>query len=111
MNGMTRKRLFQGFICVQILSQASREPFFGSWLIEELSDLGYKLSPGTVYPILHSMEHEGLLKHYFENVEGKVRKYYVITQEGKLELQKARRYMAELADSIDHDPVSYSVSV
>ena len=103
MTGMTRKRLFQGFICLHILNQANNEPFFGSWLIEELSEIGYKLSPGTVYPILHSMEQEGLIVHHFENVDGKARKYYSITNDGRAELRQAHSYMLELTDSIAQD--------
>ena len=101
MAGMTRKRLFQGFICLHILHQANQAPFFGSWMINELSALGYKLSPGTLYPILHNLENEGLISHLYENVEGKIRKYYSITQIGYDELHHARHYLAELSDVIE----------
>jgi len=68
-------------------------------MIEELSEHGYKLSPGTLYPILH-LEKEGLLEHYDENVGGKIRKYYVITVAGKAELREAKKYLAELVREI-----------
>lgn len=100
MPGITRKRLFQGFICLHILHQADQAPFFGSWMIDELSCLGYKLSPGTLYPILHNLESEGLISHYYENVDGKIRKYYSITQTGYDELRQARHYLTELSDVI-----------
>jgi len=45
---------FLGFIKIHILYHASREPVYGLWLIEELERHGYRLSPGTLYPILHS---------------------------------------------------------
>lgn len=100
MTGLVNKRLFQGFICLHILHHASKEPVYGSWMIEELSKHGYKLSPGTLYPILHNLEKEGLIKHYDENVGGKIRKYYVITEAGKKELVEAKRYLAELVNEI-----------
>lgn len=59
-----------------------------------------KLSPGTLYPILHNLEKEGLIEHYDENVGGKIRKYYVITEAGKKELIEAKKYLAELVGEI-----------
>ena len=50
--------LFLGFVKVHILHHAAREPVYGLWLIEELAHHGYELSPGTLYPTLHSLERE-----------------------------------------------------
>ncbi len=100
MKGYVNKRLFQGFICLHILHHAGVNPFYGSWMIEELSNHGYTLSPGTLYPILHSLEKEGLVKHHVENVKGKIRKYYTITREGKAELDEAKKYLTELVREI-----------
>lgn len=94
------KRLFQGFICLHILHHADEAPVYGSWLLEELSEHGYKLSPGTLYPVLHSMEKEGLLEQYDENVNGKIRKYYKATKKGKEELKEAKKYLAELVGEL-----------
>jgi len=65
---------FLGFIKIHILHHASKEPVYGLWLIEELGHHGYKLSPGTLYPILHKLEEERLLKSYSENIGGKDKK-------------------------------------
>ncbi|GMQ64939.1 PadR family transcriptional regulator [Vallitalea maricola] len=100
MKNSISKRLFQGFICLHILHHASKEPIYGSWMLEELSEHGYKLSPGTLYPILHNLEKEGFINHYNEKVKGKIRKYYSITEEGKKELKESKRYLAELIAEI-----------
>jgi len=100
MNDYISKRLFQGFICLHILHHAKGQPIYGSWMIDELAEHGYKLSPGTIFPILHSLEKEGLIEHYNENVQGKIRKYYKITELGKMELIKAKKYLFELVDEI-----------
>ena len=100
MTSFVNKRLFQGFICLHILHHANKSPFYGSWIIEELSEHGYKLSPGTLYPILHNLEKEELIEHYNENVGGKIRKYYVITQAGQAELMEAKKYSVELVSEI-----------
>lgn len=100
MTGYVNKRLFQGFICLHIMHHANIEPFFGTWMIEELAEHGYKLSPGTMYPILHNLEKEGLLKQYSENFAGKIRKYYEITEVGRQELTEAKMYLKELVGEI-----------
>jgi DNA-binding PadR family transcriptional regulator len=84
------KHFLLGFLQVQILHLAAREPFFGLWLIEELGRRGHKLSPGTVYPILHAMEKRGLLSTSRAVVGGKVRKYYGVTAKGRQALKDAR---------------------
>ena len=76
---------------VHILYHASQEPAYGTWLIEELAEHGYKLSPGTLYPILHGLEEENLLSSYEEVINGKVRKYYAITAAGRKVLKTASK--------------------
>jgi len=94
------RKLFLGFISIHILHHSQKEPFYGSWMIEELEHHGYSMSAGTLYPILHSLEKDGLLSSIERNVEGKIRKYYEITEAGKLELIKAKKYLKELAREI-----------
>ncbi|RDC48195.1 PadR family transcriptional regulator, partial [Acinetobacter sp. RIT592] len=50
------RKIFLGFIHIHILHHAKKEPFYGSWMIEELKSHGYDISPGTLYPILKAME-------------------------------------------------------
>lgn len=94
------RKLFLGFIQIHILHHAQQEPFFGAWMIEELKEHGYQMSPGTLYPILHNMEASGLLNREDKIVEGKVRKYYSITTTGKKFLEEARRKAFELFKEI-----------
>lgn len=100
MNKYVTKRLFQGFICLHILHHAGIAPVYGNWLIEELAEHGYKLSPGTLYPILHNLEEETLLKSFEETIGGKIRKNYEITDEGRSELEEAKAYLSELVKEI-----------
>ena len=64
---------------------------------------GYDLSFGTLYPIFHRMEEQGYLESYKKNVEGKVRRYYKITKQGKNVLGKARKQAKELAEELFED--------
>ncbi len=61
---------------------------------------GYDMSPGTLYPLLHSMERSRLLEKEERRVEGKVRKYYKITELGEEVLGEARKKAYELFKEI-----------
>lgn len=94
------RKLFLGFMQIHILHHAKKEPFFGSWMIEELGEHGYSVSPGTLYPILHNLEEDGLLMKEDRVIEGKVRKYYSITDKGIEVLEEARKKAWELFKEI-----------
>lgn len=91
---------FLGFIKIHILHHAAKEPVYGLWLIEELGRHGYKLSPGTLYPILHKLEKENLLKSFSENFGGKIRKYYSTTPKGIKALTKIKEKINELVGEV-----------
>jgi DNA-binding PadR family transcriptional regulator len=96
------RELFLGFIKLHILYHAAREPVFGLELIAELARHGYSLSPGTLYPLLHRMQQQGLLRMQSRNVGGRIRKYYRTTASGKKLLgdgvAKARELFQEIRD-------------
>lgn len=92
-----------GFIKIHILYHASQERVYGLWIIEELKHHGYTISPGTLYPILHSLERDGLVRSSRQVVNGKIRKYYSITRKGVLTLNEARKKTGELLKEITVD--------
>jgi PadR family transcriptional regulator PadR len=94
---------FLGFIKIHILHHAAQEPVYGAWMMEELAHQGYNLSPGTLYPILHALEANGLLSREEQVVAGKVRKYYSATDEGQKALQEVRIKMRELVGEVLED--------
>jgi PadR family transcriptional regulator PadR len=100
------RSLFLSFIKLHILYHAGQGPVYGLWLIEELARHGYKLSPGTLYPTLHSLEEQGYLVSEKQVVEGKVRRYYHLTPQGATALAEARQKVAELAGEIMDEPGS-----
>ena len=97
---------FLGFVKIHILHHATEEPIYGLAIIEELQRHGYELSPGTLYPILHGMERDGYLEHYDKTVEGKARKYYTITHQGREALREAKEKIRELLDEVIDDSTS-----
>jgi len=79
-----------------VLVHASHEPIFGLAMMEELKHHGYRIGPGTLYPLLHGLERNGLLKSVLKSVEGRKRRVYRITAVGKMALEKARTKVDEL---------------
>ena len=65
-------------------------------MMEELKHHGYRIGPGTLYPLLHGMERGGLLKSEHKNVAGRRRRVYTITASGRKALAKARLKVDEL---------------
>ena len=70
---------------------------YGVEIIKELESHGYTISPGTLYPILHEMKNDGVLKLQKIIVNGKVRKIYKLTSKGSKTLEKLKRFVTELS--------------
>ena len=99
-NAKIFRDLMLGFVRIHLLYHASVEPIYGSGISAELASHGYRLSWGTLYPLLHSLEGEGLLAREDRVVDGKVRKYYKTTPLGRRALDEARRRALELVAEI-----------
>jgi PadR family transcriptional regulator, regulatory protein PadR len=94
------RHFFGGFVRLHILHHAAEETICGVGMIAELKRHGYKLGPGTLYPILHNLEQSGYLVAEAEVVEGKRRKNYRITTKGRKLLIDARAKLKELVDEV-----------
>lgn len=90
------RELFIGLIRIHVLIHAFHEPIFGQAMMKELTHHGYRIGPGTLYPLLHGMERGGLLKSDLKNVGGRRRRIYMITGPGKKALDQARVKVDEL---------------
>jgi DNA-binding PadR family transcriptional regulator len=88
--------LFTGLIRLHILHHACEGPIFGLGMIEELARHGYRLSPGTLYPIVHGLEKKGLLRSQRQQVNGKIRRVYSATPSGRKALEAAKQRVREL---------------
>jgi len=89
---LSSRDLMAGFVRLHVLNHANAGPIFGIGIIERLAFHGYVLSPGTLYPILHGLERDGLLLSR-EEIEGnRRRRIYEITDSGRkiLILSKVR---------------------
>ena len=93
---MRDRHLFAGLVRLHILHHASHGSVFGLGLMEELAHHGYKLSAGTLYPILHNMEKTGYLISTTEVVDGRNRRMYTATESGSAALQLGKDRVREL---------------
>ena len=91
-----RRELFYGLIRIHVLLHASHGPVFGLAMMEELEHHGYRIGPGTLYPLLHGMERSGLLQTVTGQAGARARRFYRITPAGRKALKKARGKVDEL---------------
>lgn len=81
------RELMKGSTTMLILNLLSTGDMYGYQMIRELeerSDKTFTLKEGTMYPILHSLESEGMVEAYWEDgSSGRKRKYYHITKKGQ----------------------------
>jgi DNA-binding PadR family transcriptional regulator len=84
------QELLSGLIRIHILYHACKKSIFGLAMIEELQRHGYKLSPGTLYPMLHGLESKGLLRSQRMRVGRRSRRVYRATSTGRKALRLAK---------------------
>jgi DNA-binding PadR family transcriptional regulator len=104
---VVERDLLSGLIRLHILHHAAHEPIFGLGIIEELGRHGYKLSAGTLYPILHSLEESGYLVSNTELVDGRQRRLYVMTDAGNEMLALAKTKVWELFRELFEDELQF----
>jgi len=87
---MGDQELLSGLIRIHILYHACKEPIYGLGMMEELQRHGYKMSAGTLYPMLHGLETRGLLRSEKVRRGRRSRRIYRATPRGRKALAKAK---------------------
>jgi PadR family transcriptional regulator PadR len=105
MAGDVERDFFGGSVRLHILHHAARAEVFGQGLIDELQRHGYRLSPGTLYPILHKLERGGYLQSSLEQAYGRRRRMYITTPAGTSALAHSRSKILALCQEILGDSV------
>lgn len=111
-----RKELTKGSSAMLVLSVLEKEELYGYMIIKriaERSENAFNFKEGTLYPILHNFEAVGYVKSYTVNTEGRMRKYYKITDKGIKALNDSKEewnaYTAAVRKVIDVKPVLHKV--
>jgi PadR family transcriptional regulator, regulatory protein PadR len=84
----------RGFVKLYTLWRASKGEVYGLEIIEEMRGLGFKLSPGTLYPTLHALLEERDVTMEKRTVKGKLRKVYRATRKGRKEAEEVIERMS-----------------
>ncbi len=88
--------MLSGLVRLHILHHAGEEPIFGQGIAAELARHGYRLSAGTLYPLLHGLERKGYLSSKARRDGKQVRRFYRATARGRSALAAAKDKVREL---------------
>src|SRR6202044_3133459 len=95
-NDPDNRDLYSGMIRLHILHHAEHEAIFGAGMAEELARHGYRISPGTLYPMLHGLERKGYLRSSEIRKGQSIRQVYRATPLGKKALKAMKVKVSEL---------------
>lgn len=102
-----QKELNSGTVSLVLLAilDASAEALYGYQIAKRLEgafEEGLPVKQGTLYPVLRSLEEQGLLDSRVEpSVSGPPRKYYTITDRGRQVLDEWRKAWLRTRDFVD----------
>lgn len=96
MGTLADRDLYSGLIRLHVLHHAADAPIFGLGMIEELGRHGYKISAGSLYPLLQSLERKGYLRSKVERSGRSLRRIYRATPIGRRALAAAKQKVREL---------------
>lgn len=97
------KSLLSGSTSMLILRLLEGKDMYGYEMIESLREKSqnvFQLKAGTLYPLLHSLENKEYVKSYEKEMNGKVRKYYSLTQEGTKYLNEKKEEWNEYTKAV-----------
>lgn len=99
------KELLKGSTTTMILSLLATEPMYGYQMTKTLAEHSnqiFTLKEGTLYPLLHNLENNGMICSYWEESEtGRKRKYYRITETGKKLQQEKQQEWQVFSEAVN----------
>ena len=93
----------RGSLDLMVLSVVAEEPRYGYLIQQRLGEAsGGRVRPqaGTLYPLLHRLEADGLIRSRWDKTTGRKRKWYELTAAGRRQLGRQARQWVELADCL-----------
>src|SRR5437879_13611017 len=88
--------LYSGLIRLHVLHHAVQGPIFGLGMIEELARHGYRISAGSLYPLLQGLERKGYLRSTEVRNGKSLRRVYRATASGRNALAASTDKVREL---------------
>ena len=92
------KRFVRNFLDITLLSMLTKESLWGYKMMALLKEkYNVKVGPPVIYPLLDIMEKNGLIISWETKISNRIRKMYVITDEGQKYLKKIGEFIIKLA--------------
>jgi PadR family transcriptional regulator PadR len=99
----SKAQMKKGILEYCILSIISRGEAYASDIIDEMKEAKLLVVEGTLYPLLSRLKNDNLLSYnWVESKSGPPRKYYQLTEEGKLIMTELEATWNELAEAVNH---------
>ena len=98
---MPYQDLLSGLVELHVLYHAVHDETFGLQMLKELERHGYRISPGTLYPLLHRLTHRGYLKVRELRLGRTRRRLYRATPKGRKALAVIHHHVRELMDELE----------
>lgn len=98
------RELLKGSTATLVLSVLSRAPMHGYQMVKELEQLSagvLTFKEGTLYPILHGLERDGLIVAAWEAEGGRERKVYHLSEQGRGELRRRAQQWEQFRAAVD----------
>lgn len=97
----TKQQMKKGVMEFCILAVLENKPLYVSDILNNLEKSDLVAVEGVVYPMLVRLKNEGYLGyHWEESTQGPARKYYELTEPGKIFLAELGKYWKELNEAI-----------
>jgi PadR family transcriptional regulator PadR len=97
----TKAQMRKGVLEYCILSILNGEDKYASEILESLKDAKLLVVEGTIYPLLTRLKNAGLLAYRWEeSSSGPPRKYYALTETGKLFLKELDTTWNDLKNAV-----------
>ncbi len=99
-----RGEALKGHLDLLLLAALDPEPAHGYAIIQQLkrrSMESFVLAEGTIYPALHRLEAKGLIESSWAQQDGRRRRLYRLTRQGKNALRQKTRAWWEFAAAMN----------
>ena len=94
------QELRRGSLVLFVLSQMGQKQY-GYSLLQNLTDKGMSIEPGTLYPLMRRLEKQGLLDSQWIVDAGKPRKYLLLSADGVVVLEKMKAEWQQLVQQLN----------
>lgn len=96
-------QLLHGVLDMCLMSIIDEEPSYGYEMVKKLRDRGLDLAgEGSIYPILSRLQKQDLIESYLiQSTEGPARKYYRMSNRGRVSLDQWRKDWTGFRDAVD----------